>query len=509
MPDNTTNNKTIAKNTVLLYMRMFFTIIIGLYTSRVILQGLGITDYGIYNLVGGIVSMLAFLNVGMTGASQRFISYELGKGSLDSLKNVFCTSILTHNTIAVIGILAFETIGLWLVNYKLVIPSERLYAANIVFQCSIITFAVSTISIPYNACLVAHEKMGQFAYISMLETILKLGVALLITVSPFDKLILYAVLILCIQILIRLLYSVYCKKHFEECSYKFHFDKSLYKEMFSFAGWGCVGNMGFSLKDQLSNIILNLFFGTTVNAARGVATQVNGIINGFAMNFTMAMNPQITKQYAAGNIDRSKSLAISGSKYAFFLLSMVVIPFIINEKYVLRLWLGEVPEYTDAFVCIILIASCIYSMTHTISSAIIATGRVKVFQSLLAITLLLEAPIAYVILKLGGAPYMALLPCIFTNFLSIILRIVILHNYLPQYSIREYLLGIVTRCLLIFIIAFALSYYVHSLFNEGIGTVLLTSTISVIICALLMFFIGLDRREKEFIISKILKKKKQ
>ena len=181
-------------------MRMFFTIIIGLYTSRIILQGLGITDYGIYNLVGGIVSMLAFLNVGMTGASQRFISYELGKGNLDSLKNVFCTSVLTHYTIAVIGILAFETIGLWLINYKLVIPPERLYAANIVFQCSIITFAVSTISIPFNACLVAHEKMGQFAYISMLETILKLGVALLITASPFDKLILYAILILCIQI---------------------------------------------------------------------------------------------------------------------------------------------------------------------------------------------------------------------------------------------------------------------------------------------------------------------
>lgn len=493
------DNKRIAKNTILLYLRMIVTILIGLYTSRVVIQSLGFEDYGIYNIVGGIVMMLSFLNVGMTGASQRFISYELGAGDLSSQKNVFCTSVLTHNTIALLAVIIMESLGLWLVNYKLVISPERLFAANWVFQCSILSFAVSVISVPFTACVVAHEEMGKFAYISILETVLKLGVALIIKISSFDRLIIYATLLFAVQLSIRLIYSVYCKRKFEECSYKFHLDRKLYKKMIAFAGWGCVGNMGFSLKDQLSNIVLNLFYGTTLNAARGIATQVNSIINGFAGNFTMAMNPQITKQYALGNIDKSKNLALSGSKYAFFLITAITIPFLINEHYLLKLWLGDFPEYTEVFVAIILLSSCVYSLSHTISTAILATGNVKWFQLSLATLMLLEVPVAYFLLRLGYPPYMAALPSVFTNFLSLILRIVLIHRYVPGYSIKEYLCNTVLRCLVIFVIAFIPSHYFRSCFSEGFGTLVLSSVFALMILSALVYSIGFNREEKVFV----------
>ena len=283
----------------------------------------------------------------------------------------------------------------------------------------------------------------------------------------------------------------------------YQFDRALFKKIFSFAGWGCIGNMGWGLKDQLLNIILNLFGGTTVNAARGVATQVNGIISSFASNFTMAMNPQITKQYAAGNLNRSIALTIAGSKYAFFLLSLITIPFLINEHYVLRLWLGEVPKYTDAFVAIILISSCVYSMSHTVSTAIQATGYVKWFQILLAATLLLEVPVAYIILSLGGAPYAAVIPNIFTCLLSLIVRIVILHHYVPQYSITDYIFGTIFRSVIIFSIAYAISYYIRSLFEESFFSLVITAVLSTLVVLLCVFILGLSKYEKSMVIEKI------
>lgn len=503
MLENTSNNKTIARNTLMLYVRMLITMFVGLFTSRIVLNALGFTDYGIYNLVGGLVTMLSFLNIGLSGASQRFISYEMGRGDIASMKKVFCTAVITHKALAVIVVVLFEIIGVLLVNFKLVIPDERIFAANWVLQCSLITTAVSIISVPYSSCVVAHEKMGQFAYISILETVLKLGVALAIMISPIDKLILYSTLILLIQVTVRLIYTTYCKRKFEECTFMYQFDRALFKKIFSFAGWGCIGNMGWGLKDQLLNIILNLFGGTTVNAARGVATQVNGIISSFASNFTMAMNPQITKQYAAGNLNRSIALTIAGSKYAFFLLSLITIPFLINEHYVLRLWLGEVPKYTDAFVAIILISSCVYSMSHTVSTAIQATGYVKWFQILLAATLLLEVPVAYIILSLGGAPYAAVIPNIFTCLLSLIVRIVILHHYVPQYSITDYIFGTIFRSVIIFSIAYAISYYIRSLFEESFFSLGITAVLSTLVVLLCVFILGLSKHEKSMVIEKI------
>ena len=504
MSDKSANNKRIAKNTLLLYCRMFLTLIIGLYTSRVVLNTLGFSDYGIYNVVGGVVTMLTFLNVGMTGASQRFISYELGKGEIKSLKIVFSNSILTHASIAFIALVIMETIGLWFLNYRMNIPHERMFAANCVFQFSIATFGLSVLSVPFNSCIIAHERMGVYAYISIFEVMMKLVIAYAIMVSSFDKLILYAILIFLVHFIVWLMYFIYCRKHFKECTTPLHFDKVLFKKMFAFAGWGCVG---FSLKDQCSNIILNIFFGTTINAARGIASQVNGIINGFASNFTMAMNPQITKQYAAGNLEESRNLAFAGSKYAFFLLSLISIPFLINENYVLRLWLGKIPEYTDIFVYIILLSSLIYSLSHAISTAILATGNIKWFQILLAIILLLEVPAAYTILKLGGKPHQALMPALVTNFLSLILRIVIIHRMHPQYySISNYIIKIIFRSFLIFIIGYSISYYIHSFFTVNLLSVFITSLISVLITGFVIFVIGLDGNERHFIFKQMKQK---
>lgn len=505
MQNNQENNRKIAKNTLLLYFRMFFTIIIGLYTSRVVLSSLGISDYGIYNLVGGVVSMLAFLNVGMSGATQRFITYEMGKGNLNSLQNVFNNAVITHLILGVFIVLILEVGGIWLINNKLVIPSDRLFAANCVYQCSVITFFISVISVPYNACIIAHERMGQFAYISILESVLKLVIAIVIAYSHFDKLICYAILILLCQILIRFIYTMYCKKNFEECIFNFTFDKKLFVKMFSFASWGCIGNMGFSLKDQLSNIILNLFFGTAINAARGVATQVNSIINGFAANFSMAINPQITKEYAKGNKQRCFDLTMAGAKYSFFLLSMITIPVIINIDYILYVWLGNVPDYTGQFVTIILIASCVYSMSHTMSTAILATGHVKLFQSLLAITMLIEVPIAYVILYLGGTPYMALLPCIFTNALSLFLRIYILKHYDSIYSVRYFVFKIFLKNSIMFIVAYLLIYFLSTRFEDGIAKLFITSIFSIILYSSILYVFGLNKDEKKFVVNRIYK----
>lgn len=274
--------------------------------------------------------------------------------------------------------------------------------------------------------------------------------------------------------------------------------------MFAFAGWGCLGNMGFSTKDQGSNILLNLFFGTTVNAARGIAGQVNGVINSFASNFTMAMNPQIIKLYAAGDYEKSKNLAFAGSKYAFFLLTLIAVPFLINEHYLLRLWLVNVPPYTDIFVIIIILCSLIYSLTHTISTAISATGHVKWFQILLAVILLSELPVAYVILKLGGNPYQAMVPSLFTTFGTVVMRICLISKLLPEYyNVGDYFKNIVMRCFLVFSIVALASWYIRSLFEENFISFIVTSLISVIIIIAVVYLLGLNVYEKTKVRLKV------
>lgn len=497
------NNKRIAKNTILLYLRMLLTIVVGLYTSRVVLNTLGVSDYGVYNVVGGIVAMLSFLNSALTAASQRFISFELGRGDKDKLKTIFCTSVTIHAVLALIIFIIAETVGLWFVNTHLNIEPARMTAANWVYQCSILTFMLTIVSVPYNSCIVAHEHMNAFAYVSILEVILKLLIVYLLLVINYDKLITYGILVLCVAFIIRLIYGLYCKKHFEECTYHFTFDKTLFKEMFSFAGWSVVGNLGFSFKDQVANVILNIFFGTVVNAARGVALQVNGIISGFSSNFIMALNPQITKQYATGNTQNSMNLVYAGCRYSFYLLALVSIPIIINMDYILKLWLYKVPEYTSEFLRLALVAALINSIAQPLVTALQATGKIKVFQISICIVMLLELPLSYMILYFGGKPYMAMYPTILVTFIGLFTRFIILKKLVPTYKLTYFTFIIVGKNIMIGIICYIISTFIHNMFNTTLIGVIINSLISCIITFIIIYLLGISNKEREAINKKI------
>ncbi len=502
------NSKRIAKNTLLLYFRMFITTIVGLYTSRVVLNTLGIIDYGIYNVVGGIITMASFLNLAMVAASQRFLSFELGTGDEDRLRRVFCTSINIHALICVISFIVAETLGLWFVNEKLVIPGDRIIAANWVFQASILTFIINVMSVPYNSAIVAHERMSAFAYISILDVTLKLLIVYMLAIIPYDKLIIYSILMVFVVLLIRLCYTIYCKRHFVECTYHFLIDKPLFKEMFAFAGWSLFGNMGFSFKNQLSNIILNLFFGPTVNAARGVAIQVSAHVKTFANSFTMALNPQITKQYAIGNIDASRKLVYAGSRYTFYLMTLISIPVIINIDYILRLWLGIVPEYTSIFVIFTIITSLIHAMSECVTKAIQATGRVKWFQIGVCLIMLSELPIAWILMELGFPPYAVMWPSLLTYSIAVFFRFWLIHNYVEGYDFSDYFVNVVLRCALVFVFSYGLSYILSKYTNLTLTGLLLSLFFSSLSTFLIVFTLGMNTNERKMIVDKIKRFKK-
>ena len=324
-------NKRIAQNTLFLYFRTLVILLVSLYTSRVVLNVLGIDDYGIYNVVGGIVLMFQFLNVGMIDVSQRFLTYELGKNDGQQLQKVFSTSLIIHLIIIFFLLILAETVGLWFLNHKMNIPTSRIIAANWVFQFSILTFIIKIFSVPYNASIVAHEHMKVYAYVSILEVILQLAIVFLLKGSASDKLILYAILMSFVTLLVSIMYTLYCKKYFKECKFRNDIDKQLLHKMLSFAGWSFLGNIGYSLKMQGINILINLFFGPAVNAARGVAYQVNAGIYNFVSNFQIAMKPQITKRYAMGDTNSMMVLVHNSSRYSFFLLLYLTLPVLITS----------------------------------------------------------------------------------------------------------------------------------------------------------------------------------
>ena len=491
------NNKRIAKNTILLYLRMLLTIAVSLYTSRVVLNTLGVSDYGVYNVVGGFVAMLSFLNSALTAASQRFISFELGRGDKEKLKTIFCTSVTIHAILAIIIFFIAETVGLWFVNTHLNIEPTRMTAANWVYQCSILTFMLSIISVPYNSCIVAHEHMKAFAYISIFEVTLKLLVVYLLLIISYDKLIIYAILIALVGIIIRLFYGIYCKSHFDECSYHFVFNKIIFKDMFSFAGWSVFGGLAFPFREQASNVILNIFCGTIINAARGIAFQVNGVISNFSNNFIMAL-----KQYASGNIEKSSILVHTGIRYSFFLILIIIIPIIINVDYVLKLWLGTVPKYTSSFLYLTLICALINSMTQPIVAAIQATGKIKIFQISICIIMLLELPFAYFILYNGAEPYAVMYPTSFVSVIGLFARYIILKQLVPLYKLKYFTI-IVLKNLTIGFICFCLSKYIQSYFNINFFTFILTSITSIFIVIIVVYYLGITYNERSKLKNKL------
>lgn len=400
MASTSENNKRIAQNTILLYIRMFLMMAVSLYTSRVILSVLGVEDYGIYNVVGGIISMLSFINGSMASSTQRYLTIEIGKNNLTQLNKVFSTAVTIHFLIAIFIIIISETIGLWFLNNKLNIPHERLHAANWVFQFSILTCCVNIIQVPYNAIIIAHEKMGIYAYISIIEALLKLSAVYLIAQIHFDKLILYAVIIFLIQLIIRLSYQLYCKRKYTECKINVSKDLNLYRKMTSFASWNLLGSIAWILRDQGINILLNIFYGPLVNASKGIASQVSGAIMGFISNFQVALNPQITKYYATGDISEMEKLVYRGIKFSFCILFIITFPIILNIDFILDIWLKETPDLANDFITLILIDSLVGVLFgNPLMAALSATGIIRKYQTIVSLAICSIIPISFILLK--------------------------------------------------------------------------------------------------------------
>lgn len=504
MSTQSSNNKRIAKNSIMLYFRMALLMVVSLYTSRVVLKALGVEDYGIYNVVGGIISMLGFLSGSLSGATSRFITYEIGKGNRDSIEKVFRCSITIYYIFGIIILLLAETVGLWFVNSKLVIPEARINAAMWVYQCSVITFIISVISIPYNALIIAYEKMSAFAYISIYEAVGKLLIALLIPFVAGDKLILYALLILALQMSTRFIYMWYSKKHFDVANPRWLWKKELSKKLLSYSGWTMNGNLAVVGYTQGISILLNMFFGPVVNAARAIAVQIQSAVTQFLTSFGTAIGPQIVKSYAQNDFSYMHSLVIRGTKFSFFLTLVLVVPLYVNIEYILQFWLSEVPEYTASFARLTLLAALSTSLSNVTLKALHATGRIKRFQIIEGTLLLMIVPIAYVCLRWFNInPSGVFVVYLAIEFITQFVRVWIIYPMI-KLSIKKYLTDILFPIFKTFLIIIPISVL---LYKELYSTTFYILVINVLICILLtllsMFFLGLSSNERIFVISKI------
>ena len=403
-PSISGNSRRIARNTVFLYFRMLLTMAITLYTSRVVLAVLGIEDFGIYDVVSSVVTMFAFLNSSMVTSTQRYITVAIGKEDGEEASKVFSNAVRIHLLIGLAVILLCETVGLWFLEHKLVIPAERMPAARWVFQLSLLSFFINVTQVPYNAVIIAHEKMDVFAYISILDVLLKLGIVLLLKIVPIDKLVAYAILTFIVTQIIRSLYRIYCRHHFEECGRRVFSRDGLYKGMLKFAGWNLFGSLAWMMRDQGINILLNVFFGPVVNAARGTATKVSSAVQGFVSNFSTAINPQITKNYAQGRLDKMEELACRGARFSFLILFVIALPLMMTMDTVLGWWLVEVPDNTGIFLQFILLDSLINAVfSNPLITSLMATGNIRNYQITVSAIMLLVVPAGYFLLK-GGMP---------------------------------------------------------------------------------------------------------
>lgn len=498
------NNKRIAKNTLLLYFRMFFIMAVSLFTSRVVLKTLGVEDFGIYNVVGGVVSMFGFLNSAMSSTTQRYITFALGKGDAEELRKVFSNCILTHLIISVVVLVLAESIGLWFLYNKMVIPADRMFAAFWVFQCSVLSSLVLIMSIPYNADIIAHEKMAAFAYISLVEVFLKLLIVYFLYISAYDKLIVYAFLILFVQCFIRSIYAWYCKKHFKETLGRLIYNKSILRELLSFASWNLYGNLAAILFTQGLNILLNIFFGPIINAARGVALQVQTAVSQFAGNFQMALNPQITKSYAQNDLKAMHSLIYRSSKFTFMLLLILVMPFFFEADFILGVWLSEVPQKSVIFLRLMLVIIMIDALVNPLMVSAAATGRIKKYQTIVGGILLSIVPVAYIVLKIGAPPESVFIVQIVIYIFAFLARLLIIKKMIAL-SIADYTKTVLCRCFLVFIISFLIPLGLSQSLNNSTIKSLSIITFSILSCLIFSYLIGLTSHERNFINKKLYK----
>lgn len=498
-----TDNKKIAKNTMMLYIRMLLIMAVTLYTSRVILKVLGIEDYGIYNLIAGFVTFLVFISNSLVSAMQRYFNVALGQNNPQRYKEVFSMSLNILFLFSLLIIALGESIGLWFVHNYLNIPEERFTAAMWVYQISLLTFVANTLRTPFHASIIAHEKMSFYAYISLLEVSARLGMVYLLMIIHYDHLITYAFLYLLVIVLVNCIYIFYCRRKFHECKYKWNTDKELFKELVSFSGWTLMGQASVVVKNQGEAIFVNRFFFVAANAAMGVAVQVANALELFVSNFQTAFNPQLIQSYASQNYIDHKRLLFRASKFSFFLLFILVVPLVANIDFVLNLWLVDVPEYTNYFIDFILISYLLGALSTPFVTSILATGKIKHYQMILSVTFLCGLVLVYIFLKLGFEPYYVSVVAVIIQICLLFIRLWIAKKYVGI-SLKEYLREVIIPVVLVTVLSVPIPYLLNSI-NEGSLFIVINILIEVAIIGSLILYVGLNRTERNYIINTIKK----
>lgn len=504
--DNSNNSNTsrIAKNTIMLYGRMLFSMLVSLYTSRVILAALGVEDYGIYDVVGGLVSMFAMISNSLSAAVSRFLTFELGKGNTVGLQKVFSTALYIHLCLAGIIILLAESLGIWFLNSQMNIPENRIYAANWVFQASLISFVFGVTSVPFNASIISHEKMGVFAFIGIFDVIMKLLIVLFVAYSglSFDRLIVYSLLLVGVSLTIQITYIIYCKRTFKECIFRPEFDKKYWKEVCSFAGWNFIGCTAGLLKDQGVNILLNIFIGPVANAARGIANTVNSALSSFARNFMTAINPQITKSYASGEFDYMNNLVERGSRFSFYIIMILTYPILFETEFILKLWLYNYPVYSVHFVQLSLILSMIGVLSNTLITLQLATGVIRNYQLAVGGVLLANFPLSYTALKHGIPAECVYIIAIIVEIFCMFLRLIFLKKMI-NFNPTLYLKNVCWNILKVSSVSIIPPAIVYHIMEDSCTRFIIICITCIVICSASIYLIGCSPTERNFIILKV------
>lgn len=494
MSTNSEANKRIAKNTMLLYIRMGVMMIISFFTARITLEALGVVDYGINNVVGGLVSMFSLISSSLSSSVSRFITFGLGKGDKKELNTIFSTSVNIHIILAIIVVIAIETIGTWFLNNKMTIPADRLTAAHWVLQCSTFMFALGLLSTPYNAAIIAHERMDVYAYFTLFDAFSRLAIVFSIKYYGGDKLILLAIISLIPSLIKQFYYWYFSKRNFDECTYHAVWDKKIFKEMFSFAGWNFIGCTAGLTKDQGVNIAINMFTGPVVNAARCIAMQINGIVGQFIGNFMVAINPQITKEYAAGNLQRMHSLIFKSTRFSYYLFLFLSIPILLEVETILYIWLGQVPAHTVLFTRLVIILSLAEIISNALITAQNATGKIKNYQIVVGGILLMNFPISYILLRIGYFPEITVVVAIIISQLCLATRLAFLRNSI-KLPVAFFVKKVYCNIIFVSISAFVIPLVCHLLIENNLTRFITVCIVSVITSTLAIYFIGCNKDE--------------
>ena len=505
MSKSSENNKRIAKNTLFLYVRMLFLMVVTLFTSRVLLDKLGIEDFGIYNVVGGLALMFIFFRSSLSNATQRFLNVALGRGDAGGAARVFAQHFTLYLVVAAAVVVVGETVGLWFVYNKLVIPADRLSAAVLVYQFTLVSLCSTLVGVVYDSTIIAHEDMNVYSYVGIFEGLAKLGIAYAISMSPFDRLVVYGLLLMLLALSVQCFYAVYCSRRYAECRIKLLWDRRLLKETSAIVGWNTVGTAVYAVNDSGVNILLNLFFGPAVNAARAVSFQVSNAVNGFASNFFVSVRPQIVKSYAAGDDEYLMKLFYSSSKFSFFLLWIFCLPLCFTIDPVLHLWLTQVPEYTGVFTIWILAYSLVNVLNNPVWAIALAVGRLKRYISVGSGVFLMVFPLAYAALKAGASPVAVFAIMFFVRLCYLVVVLHIIKAYVGL-SFRRYFADVVKPIALVVAASLAAACALRAVLPASLPATFAFIAVTVVLAGLCIGFIGLRATERAYLLN-IIKKK--